>query len=49
MVLERKIFLFEKKKQKTFFRFGSGFSGEAQPRLVRGFWLFFSKNNCFLA
>jgi len=30
----KKNFFFEKKKQKTFIRFGFGFSGWAQPRPV---------------
>jgi hypothetical protein len=41
----RKHFFFEKKQQKTFIHFGFGFSGEAQPKLVKVFWFFFSKKN----
>ncbi len=44
----RKVCFFEKKKQKTFFCFGFGLSGDAQPRLAKVFWFFFSKKNCFL-
>jgi hypothetical protein len=40
-----KVFFFEKKKQKTFIRSGCGLSGQAQPRLVKVFWFFFSKKN----
>jgi hypothetical protein len=46
-VTGRKDFFFEKKKQKTFVCFGCGLSGEARPRLVKVFWFFFSKKNCF--
>jgi hypothetical protein len=42
-----KQFFFEKKNQKTFIRFGFGFSGWARPRLVKVFWFFFSKKNYF--
>jgi hypothetical protein len=45
----KKIFFFEKKKQKTFIRFGFGLSGNAQPRRVKVFWFFFSKQNGFLS
>jgi hypothetical protein len=44
-VLGREVFLFEKKKQKTFARFGFGLSGKAQPRSAKVFWFFFSKKN----
>jgi hypothetical protein len=43
-----KHFFFEKKKQKTFVRFGFGLSGEDRPRLAKVFWFFFSKKNRFL-
>jgi hypothetical protein len=43
-----KVFFFEKKKQKTFDYSGFGLSGEAQPRLVKVFWFFFSRKNFFL-
>jgi hypothetical protein len=45
----RKHVFFEKKQQKTFIHFGFGLSGEAQPRLAKVFWFFFSKKNCFLS
>jgi hypothetical protein len=45
----RKNFFFEKKKQKTFDDFGCGLSGESEPRLVKVFCFFFSKNKSFLA
>jgi hypothetical protein len=44
---ERKIFFFEKKKQKTF----ACLAAASPERLVPGskaFWFFFSKKNCFL-
>jgi hypothetical protein len=40
-------FFFEKKKQKTFGRFGFGLSGTAQHGIAKVFWFFFSKKNCF--
>jgi hypothetical protein len=47
--LERRLFFFEKKKQKTFDCSGCGLSGESEPRLVKVFRFFFSKkNSCFL-
>jgi len=49
MMSESKVSVFEKKKQKNFFSCGFGLSGKAQPRLVKVFWFFFSKKNCFLA
>jgi len=48
IVDEGKQFFFEKKNQKTFIRFGLGLSGEAQPRLAKVFWFFFSKKNGLL-
>jgi len=49
MTSESKDFFFEKKKQKTFDCFGCGLSGYSEPRLVKVFWFFFSKKNCFLS
>jgi hypothetical protein len=37
----------KKKKQKTFDDLGFGLPGQAQPRLVKVFWFFFSKKNRF--
>jgi len=44
----RKVFFFEKKKQKTFVRVGFGFTGWAKPKGTKVFWFFFSKKNRFL-
>jgi hypothetical protein len=41
----RQGFLFENKKQKTFVCCGLSLSVQAQPRLVKVFWFFFSKKN----
>jgi len=45
--VKSKTFFFEKKNQKTFDCFGCGFSGYREPGLVKVFWFFFSKKNCF--
>jgi hypothetical protein len=46
---EGKDLFFEKKKQKTFAHLASVFPGESEFRIVKVFWFFFSKKNCFLA
>jgi hypothetical protein len=43
-----KAFFLEKKKQKTFGRFGFGAAGDARPRGSKVFWFFFSKKNRLL-
>ena len=43
----RKVFFFEKKKQKTFTIWGRA-CGSAEPKRVKVFWFFFSKKNCLL-
>jgi hypothetical protein len=49
LVEGRKAFFFEKKKQKTFGRFGFGLPGKAQSRLVKVFWfIFFQKRTAYL-
>jgi hypothetical protein len=44
----RKAWFFEKKKRKTFIGFACGPAGQAQPRVAKVFWFFFSKKNRFL-
>jgi hypothetical protein len=44
----RKDFFFEKKKQKTFGRFGFGVAGIGSAQFAKVFWFFFSKKNCLL-
>jgi hypothetical protein len=41
----RKVFFFEKKKQKTFVALGFRLSERARPRVAKVFWFFFSKKN----
>ncbi len=43
----RKVFFFEKKKQKTFDHLGSALP-QARPQVAKVFWFFFSKKNCLL-
>jgi hypothetical protein len=43
----RKVFFFEKKKQKTFGPFGFGLSGQARLNVAEVFCFFFSKKKAF--
>jgi hypothetical protein len=42
---QRKVFFFEKKKQKTFGYFGCGLSRIERGQFPKVFWFFFSKKN----